>query len=63
MRAAVTDRWAAVAIGHADQIVRRAFIMADRFDGAVDNIDAVLGRGLRELGVGSKVEGMRHGPG
>ena len=60
MRAAVTDRWAAIAIGHADQIVRRAFIMAQRFDGAVDNINAVLGRGFCDAWC--RVEGCGHAP-
>ena len=48
VRAAIHNRCPAIAIGHADQIVRGPFVVADRLDGPVDRIDAVLGGGLRD---------------
>ena len=61
MRAAIADRRAAVAIGHADQIVRGALVVAERLDGAVDGVDAVLGGGFRHAR--RRIEGGRHAPG
>ena len=61
MRAAVAHRRAAVAIGHADQIMRGALVVAERLDGAVDGVDAVLGGGFRDPR--GRIEARRHAPG
>ncbi len=61
MRAPIARRLAPVAIGHADEVVRRALIVADRLDRAVDRIHAVP-RGRRG-DARRRIEGRRHAPG
>jgi hypothetical protein len=60
MGAAIAHRRAAVAISHADQVMRGALVVAERLDGAVDRVDAVLGGGFRNAR--RRIEARRHAP-
>jgi hypothetical protein len=61
VRAAVLRGGAAVRIGHADQIVGGRLVVADRLDGAVDDVDLVLFGGLNHRR--RRIELRRHPPG